>query len=219
MKETPARFVSNPSSGRFFLYGLENLGFLVEWGVTVDLGDEASQHHFYGSLGRPPLLLLMTPSPISQLLVGLSFLRAAPTVPAQMLMAQYSLPGTTTSTIVLREPIPSPLTPSVPQDAATPGTTICISSGIWQEEISVSKPDVHLRGLDLREPSLNRGIPSAILGTPRPLWSKLLLGVSLEGVQLRGAQTGLRSPMRATPVFAMCSFAPTPSVSTGPSWA
>lgn len=24
----------------FFLYGLENLGFLVEWGVTVDLGDE-----------------------------------------------------------------------------------------------------------------------------------------------------------------------------------
>ena len=24
----------------FFLYGLENLGFLVEWGVTIDLGDE-----------------------------------------------------------------------------------------------------------------------------------------------------------------------------------
>jgi hypothetical protein len=24
----------------FFLYGLENLGFLVEWGLTVDLGSE-----------------------------------------------------------------------------------------------------------------------------------------------------------------------------------
>ena len=78
-------------------------------------------------------------------------------------------------------------------DAATPGTTICISSGIWQEEISVSKPDVHLRGAGSERTIIEPRYP---FSDPRDSQATVVeinaSGVSLEGVQLRGAQTGLR---------------------------
>ena len=78
-------------------------------------------------------------------------------------------------------------------DAAVPGTTICISSGIWQEEISISKPDVHLRGAGSERTIIEPRYP---FSDPRDSQATVIEilspGVSLEGLQLRGAQTGLR---------------------------
>ena len=122
---------------------------------------------------------MTTPAPFLSLLVGLSFLAGCSDGPCAdvdgpVLFAwdnsvDHRLEGT------------NPLafdTIGAAVDAATPGTTICISSGIWQEEISVSKPDVHLRGAGSERTIIEPRYPFSDLGLPRPLWSKLLLRVS-----------------------------------------
>ena len=78
-------------------------------------------------------------------------------------------------------------------EAASPGTTVCISSGIWQEEISITKPDIHLRGAGSERTIIEPRYP---FSDPRDSQATVIKvnaeGVSIEGVQLRGADTGLR---------------------------
>ena len=78
-------------------------------------------------------------------------------------------------------------------DAATPGTTVCISAGTWQEELHIDKPGIALRGagtdrtvIEPRHPfSDPRESDATIVEISAP-------NVTLNGLQLRGGRVGLK---------------------------
>ena len=76
--------------------------------------------------------------------------------------------------------------------AATPGTTVCVSAGIWQEEIHIEKPGISLRGAGPERTIIEPRHPNS---DPRDSEATLLrvssTGIVLEGLQLRGGSTGL----------------------------
>jgi hypothetical protein len=78
-------------------------------------------------------------------------------------------------------------------DAAAPGTTICISAGIWQEELHIQKEGIALRGAGPTRTILE---PHHPYSDPRESDATILEisapHVSLHGLQLRGGRIGLR---------------------------
>jgi len=78
-------------------------------------------------------------------------------------------------------------------DAAAPGTTICISSGTWQEELHIQKEGIALRGAGpertILEPRVPRSDPRESDATIIEISAKR---VTLDGLQLRGGRIGLK---------------------------
>ena len=78
-------------------------------------------------------------------------------------------------------------------DAATPGTTVCVSAGVWQEELTISKDNIHLRGAGsgrtIIEPKEPRRDPRDSNATILEVSGN---NVHLEGLQLRGGKVGLQ---------------------------